>query len=153
MKKIIIALFALVASYGSLSAQTNGTVNSRGEKEVDVVASDATGWHKIGEMTASFSKERDVMTVIGADRFAAIKIKAVDADINISDLEVYYENGTTEKLNVRSEIKKGGESRVIDLKGKERSIKKITFVYKTLPNSTATKAALVVWGLKTNTTK
>ncbi len=152
MKKIMIALVAIVASLGSLSAQTNNTVQKRGEKEVDVVTSDKTGWQKIGEMTASFSKERDVMVVAGADRFASIKIKVTDADINITDIEVYYENGTQQKLNVRSQIKKGGESRVIDLNGSERSIKKIAFVYKTMGGS-ATNARLEVWGMKTNVVK
>jgi hypothetical protein len=148
MKKLIIILLALTASYTNASAQKKG----KGEKEVNVVTSDKTGWHKIGEMVASFSKERDVMVVAGADRFAALKIKVTEADIKISDIEVYYENGTQEDINVRVDIKNGGESRVIDLKGGERSIKKIAFVYKTAGGSTE-KAHLEVWGLKTNAKK
>ncbi|MBA3682621.1 MAG: DUF2541 family protein [Bacteroidetes bacterium] len=148
MKKLIIILMAITAGYSNMSAQKKG----KGEKEVNVITSDKTGWHKIGEMVASFSKERDVMTVVGADKFAAIKIKVTDADIHISDIEVYYENGTQEDINVKSNIKNGGESRVIDLKGGERSIKRIAFVYKTAGGSTE-KAHLEVWGLKTNAKK
>jgi len=39
---------------------------------------------------------------------------------------------------------------VIDLKGVEKDLKKIVFVYKTIPNQTADKATIEVWGLKTN---
>jgi hypothetical protein len=151
MKKLIILLFA-VASCGMLQAQKDNT-KGKGEKKVEVVTSDKTGWHKIGKMTASFKKEREVMVVSGADRFASIKIKAMDADIEITDLEVYYENDTKQDIEVRETIKAGTESRVIDLNGGERKLKKITFVYKTVPNSSNEKAELVVWGLKTNADK
>ena len=143
MKKIII-LLAAVFAFGTAQAQT------KGEKKVEVVTSDKTGWHKIGEMTASFKKERDVMIVVGADRFAAIKIKATGADINITDLEVHYENGTKQDIIVRHTIKNGTESRVIDLDGGERKLKKIVFLYKTVANDASEKAELEVWGLKTN---
>jgi len=46
-----------------------------------------------------------------------------------------------------------GESRVIDLNGGERNLKKIVFVYKTLPNRKDEKAHVEIWGLKTNTDK
>ncbi|MDX2172462.1 MAG: DUF2541 family protein [Bacteroidota bacterium] len=148
MKKIMIVLLAIVASTGMISAQKKG----KGEKKVVAVTSDAKGWQKIGEMTASFAKERDVMVVVGADKFAAIQIKVTNADINISDIEVFYENGTQEDIKVRSEIKNGGQTRVIDLAGGERNLKKIAFVYKTAGGS-ADKAQLEVWGLKTNAKK
>jgi hypothetical protein len=45
----------------------------------------------------------------------------------------------------------GNESRVINLNGGERSLKKIVFVYKTLPNQNKEKAEVAVWGLKINT--
>ena len=51
---------------------------------------------------------------------------------------------------MNSPVIAGNESRVIDLNGGERSLKKIVFVYKTLPNQKAEKAEVAVWGLKTN---
>ncbi len=148
MKKTIIILLAITASYGSMWAQKKG----KGEKEVDVVLNDKKGWHKIGEMVASFAKERDVMLIVGADKFAALQIKVTDADIIISKIEVFYENGTQEDINVRHEIKNGEKSRVIDLKGGEKQLKKVAFVYKT-ENGSADKAHLELWGLKTNAKK
>lgn len=147
MKKVFILLTAVLL-VGSLQAQKN-----KGEKKVEIITSDKPGWQKIGQMTASFKKERDVMVIVGEDRFAALKIKATEADINITDMEVHYENGTSQEIKVRQEIKKGTESRLIDLNGGERKLKKITFVYKTIANGGNEKAELEVWGLKTNAGK
>jgi hypothetical protein len=65
------------------------------------------------------------------------------------DLEVYYESGDKQDIQVRSPLKAGMESRVIDLNGGERSLKRIVFVYKTLPNQKDEKAHVEIWGLKT----
>ena len=118
-----------------------------------MVTSEKTGWHKIGETNVDFQKDRDEVSVIGADRFASLKFKMKDAPIDLMDVKVYYEDGDVQSVNVNSAIKMNGESRVIDLKGGERSIKKIAFVYKTKPNIKDKKGHLVIYGLKTNTDK
>ena len=117
-----------------------------------VVVSDKTGWHKIGETTVDFKKEKDEVSVIGADKFASIKFKVVDESIDLVSVEVFYESGDNQIININSHIKAPGDSREIDLKGgKERSIKKIAFVYKTIPNAQEKKAHLEIWGYKSNT--
>lgn len=147
MKKVFIFI-AIVLFCGCLQAQKR-----KGEKKVEIVTSNKPGWQKIGQMTADFKKERDVMVITGEDRFAALKIKVTDADINITDMKVHYENGTSQKIKVSQEIKKGTESLLIDLDGGERKLKKITFIYKTIANSDHEKAELEVWGLKIDTGK
>ena len=101
-----------------------GSIGIASAQTPAVMVSDAAGWHKIAERTVDFKMDKDEIAVMGSDRFSTIKFKAP------------------------------GESRVIDLKGgSERSIKKIIFVYKTLPNSKDEKAKVEIWGLKTNTVK
>lgn len=139
MKKLITILLALTASYRITSAQ-----------EPAVIMSDKTGWHKIGETTVDFKNDRDEIAVMGADRFAAIRFKVTDATIDLRDLEVYYESGDKQDIQVRTPVVKGAESRVIDLNGGERSLKKIVFLYKTIPNQKEEKAHVEIWGLKTN---
>jgi hypothetical protein len=138
-KTLLIILLALAGSYGKMTAQTPA-----------VIMSDKTGWHKIGERTVDFARDRDEIMVIGADRFSAIKFIVTDAPIDLIDLEVYYESGDKQNINVRTPVLAGKESRVIDLNGGERSLSKIVFVYKTLANQKADKANVEVWGLKTN---
>ncbi|MCD6065845.1 MAG: hypothetical protein K0S33_671 [Bacteroidetes bacterium] len=139
MKKIICILAIAIATVNTAVAQTK------------VVISDKKGWHKIGQTTVDFSKDRDEVKVVGADRFAALIFKVEDAPIDLVELEVYYESGDNQKIKVGYPVKAPGQSKEIDLNGGERSIKKIVFVYKTLPNRKDVKANVEIWGLKTNT--
>ena len=141
-KTILIAMIAITAGYGKVKAQVPA-----------VVVSDKTGWHKIAERNVDFVKDRDEVLVVGADRFSAIKFMVTGAPIDLQDLEVYYESGDKQDIQVRTPILSGKESRVIELNGGERSLKKIVFVYKTLPNQKDKKAHVDIWGLKTNPDK
>ena len=113
-----------------------------------VMTSDKAGWHKIGETTASFKTEKDEIVVLGADKFKSIRIKVTDAPIHISSLMVYFESGDAQDISLASDFKAGGESRVIDLKGADRAIKKVSFVYKTVANANNDKAHVELYGLK-----
>jgi len=142
-KSLIMLLLAVVGSFGIASAQTPS-----------VMITDEAGWHKIGERTVDFNKDRDEISVLGSDRFASLKFKVTEATIDLVSLEVMFESGDNQNVMISQSVKSPGESRVIDLKGgAERSIKKIVFVYKTLPNSKDEKASVEIWGLKTNKVK
>ncbi|MGV3629795.1 MAG: hypothetical protein ACO1O6_01240 [Bacteroidota bacterium] len=143
MKKVaILLLLAIAGSYTTAYAQTP-----------KVVVSDKTGWHKIGEVTVNFERDRDEVLVMGADKFAQIQFKVTEAPVDLQQMVVYYENGDKQPISIRQSVKAPGESRVIDLNGGERTIKKIVFEYKTLPNRKDEKAHVEIWGLKTNTDK
>jgi hypothetical protein len=119
-----------------------------------VVVNDKTGWHKIAETTVSFDREKDEVAVMMSDKFASLKFKVTDAAIELLDLDVSFEDGSTKNVMIGYAIKMPGESsRPIDLPGNEKSIKKITFRYKTLPNRQDKRAHVEIWGLKTNASK
>src|ERR1051325_4691171 len=106
MKKLMLVIFfAIAGGYFASFAQ-----------KPEVIATDKAGWHKIGETTVDFKKDRDELVVMGADRFASVKFKVTDAPIDLQDLEIYYEAGDKQDVMVRTPIQAGGESRVIDLK-------------------------------------
>ena len=132
-------LFVLTASVGKLCAQ-----------QPKVVMSDKAGWHKIAETSVSFSKERDDLLITGADKFSAIKIKVTEAPINLMSMVIYFDGGEKQNVELNSQLKMAGETKVINLNGGERDLDKITFVYKTLDNRKDDKAHVEVWGLKTN---
>lgn len=137
MKKAIVILFvAFMTQINFLKAQAPG-----------IVLSNKPGWHKIGDVTANFKLENESIIIMGADKFKAIKLKVTDAPINIQSLEVYYESGEVETIPVKSELKAGTETRIIDLKS-TLSLKKVVFTYKTLPNSKEEKAHVELYGLK-----
>jgi hypothetical protein len=138
MKKItMFLLLAIAIAYGSAHAQS-------------VVVSDKTGWHKIGSRTIDFKNDKDEITVMGADKFSSIKFKVNDAPVNLQNVEVYYETGDKQEIAVNSPIGPTMESKAFNLNGGERSLKKISFDYNTLPNMKDEKAEIEVWGLKTN---
>ncbi len=126
------------------------TVLFMNAQPVSPILSDRTDWHKIGETTVNFETDRDEITVIGADKFAAIKFKVKDVPIHLMDMEVYFDKGGKEDINVNFPLKPRGESRVIEFENGEQDLKKVVFVYKTLPNRNDHQAEVEIWGLKTN---
>ncbi|MGZ4034547.1 MAG: hypothetical protein ACXVPU_04375 [Bacteroidia bacterium] len=145
-KALMITLLAVTGTFGTMNAQEK-------KEQTAVIVSDTKGWHKIGETTVDFKKEKEEIVVVGADRFASIKFKVTEAPIDLMELEIFYESGDNQTIKVNQPVKSPGESRIIDLNGGERSLKKIVFVYKTLPNRKDLKAHVEIWGLKTNTDK
>ncbi len=137
MKKTLFILAACIVSLSSIKAQ-----------KVEVITSNKPGWHKIGETSADFKTDKDVIKVLGDDKFKSIKIKATDAAVHIDEMTVVYQDGEPEVIPVRYDFKAGTESRNIDLKGYERKIKEIDFIYRTVPNYKTDKAHVEIWGLK-----
>src|SRR3989337_783817 len=102
-------------------------LNAAFAQEPSVMLSDKPGWHKIGEVKADFKMENQSITVLGNDKFQSILLKVTDAPINIVDLQVFYESGETEKIDIKNELQAGSETRKIDLKGANQDIQKVVF--------------------------
>ncbi len=137
MKKTLLILSALLLSLNFTFAQ-----------KVAVETSNKEGWHKIGETTANFSGDKDEIIVLGADVFKAIRIKVTDAPVHIETMEVVFDNETRQNVDLKADFKAGEESRVIDLEGGDRKLKKVVYVYRTIPNFPIDKAHIELWGLK-----
>lgn len=75
----------------------------------------------------------------------AIVIEVRQATVNFEDVTIHFLNGSTMDVPVRSVIRAGDRSRVIDLPGDARVIRKIVFRYRTIGKGTA---KVVVWGKK-----
>ncbi len=105
-------------------------------------------WVLIGTTHANHDADHDFITLTGpGDNFRKLKFKVTDAPLNLFRMVVTYDNGVPDNIKVRQEIPKGGESRVIDLKGGKRSLKRIDFWYDTkgLLNG---KADVTIFGMK-----
>jgi hypothetical protein len=91
------------------------------------------GWQMIGTVEAGFKADHDTIAVRGPfDDFRKIKFKVTGAGLNLQRLVVVYDNGQPDNIEVRENIKEGGESRQIDLAGAgRRSIRRIDFWYDT----------------------
>lgn len=92
----------------------------------------AGSWRVLGTVHAKHTADHDALNVPGPhDYYRKIKFKVTDSPVNIQRLVVRYDDGAPENINTRIEIPKGGESRVIDLKGGKRKLKSIEFWYDT----------------------
>src|SRR5689334_16586970 len=75
-------------------------------------------WRLIGSVQADFKADHDTIIVRGPnDDFRKLKFKVTDAPLKLRRIIVTYDNGEPDKLEVREDIPKGGETRPIDLKG------------------------------------
>ena len=136
-KNLIVALMILVGITSKSFAQ-----------KVAVEESNKAGWHKIAETNVTLNNDKDEVMVIGKDHFKAIKLVVTDEPVEFTDLDVVYENDQRQDIQVRTLIKPGGETRVIDLDGTNRAIKKIVLKYKTVNNPGHDRAHVEIWGMK-----
>ncbi|MDI9320459.1 MAG: hypothetical protein QM530_08315 [Phycisphaerales bacterium] len=136
MKKVLLFAMILIAVNTEISMA----------QKVEVITSNKLGWHQIGKTTVDFKSDRDVIMILGYNRFSSIKFKVSEAPIELLDLEVYYEMGEKDDIKIQSSIKSNGESRIIDLNG-SRKVTKVIFIYKTLKNRNDKKAKVELWGL------
>ena len=89
-------------------------------------------WVRLGKVTASHTADHDKIKVEGRnDDFRKLKFRVTDSPLNMHKIIVTYDNGGSERLDVRENIARGGETREIDLQGGKRSIRTIEFWYDT----------------------
>jgi hypothetical protein len=114
----------------------------------EVITKNKAGWSKIGDAKVDFSNDKDKFILIGKDKFKSLQVKVKDAPVHIEAMSVEYEGGTKEDIALATELKTGDESRVIELKNPNSSIKNVTFVYRTVAGSGTSKAEIELWGMK-----
>lgn len=114
---------------------------------VAVVGAVADDWELLGRKTVALGADRDEIWVgTGEGTFKAIKLRVVDTGVEFDRLLVVLRNGRTIDVSIRDFIPAGGETRVIDLPGRERYITKVILHYTTRPG-TLDRAEVQLWGL------
>lgn len=124
-------------------------VSTEAQRAVRPKAGPAGAWRLLGSVQASFKADHDTIVVTGPnDDFRKLKFKVTDAPLKLRRVVVTYDNGEPDRLEVRHDIKQGGESRPIDLKGAgKRSLRRIDFWYET-KGVLKGKADVTVFGQK-----
>jgi len=89
-------------------------------------------WEHLGTRKITHVVDHDVIMVTAAEGvFTKLKFKVFKSPVHMMDMKVFFRNGQVQDIQLRQLIPAGGESRVIDLAGNKRFIKKVTFFYKT----------------------
>ncbi len=111
------------------------------------LTTDMTGrWEKLGEKRVDRAMDHDRIVIGRVEgTFTKLKLIVRHSAINMHKMVVHYGNGEDQEIEIRQDIPKGGESRVIDLSGKRRVIQSVDFWYDTkgLLND---KAIVELWG-------
>jgi hypothetical protein len=104
-------------------------------------------WEKLGERTVNGKMDRDVIDV-GADdgTFTAIRVKVEGSSLLMHEIRVVFLNGETFEPKTRLYFSKNSQSRIIDLPGNKRVIKRVEFKYGNLPGGG--NANVELWGKK-----
>jgi hypothetical protein len=109
-------------------------------------AASADSWEKIGERSVRLIGDRDVIpvTALRGD-FRRIKLRVTGNGVFINEVIVNFALGGADRLNVRSFIRAGGETRVLNLRGRDRVIRSVLMIYRSVPNSKG-RATVKVYG-------
>ena len=133
----IIGGILLISAIAASSASAQRRDDKRGDR-----------WEELGCQSVGLLGDRDTIKVGRREgRFKAIKLNVSGNDVHIMDLKVIYTNGAPDDIQVRSEIRQGGETRPLDLRGRERAIDRVELVYRAKPNFKG-KAKVCVTGLQ-----
>jgi hypothetical protein len=90
----------------------------------------ADRWAALGSRSVTDRVDHDTIVVTGAKGdFNAIKLTVQRSAVRFYRVVVHYRNGGQQEIQLRNVIEAGGETRVIDLRGKDRVIKAVDFWY------------------------
>ncbi len=109
-------------------------------------SSDARPWELLGVKKVNYGLDRDEIDVTaGEGMFTGIKLKVKHSPINMHRLAVHFGNGEVQEFELRDNFRAGSESRILDLPGNRRVIRKIVIWYDT-KNLAVGKGMVEVWG-------
>lgn len=105
-------------------------------------------WDELGRGLVGFGQDRDTIRVGRREgRFNKIAFEILNNDVQIQDVKVFFDRGPPQDLPVREFVRAGSRSRPLDLRGEDRVIDRIEFVYRSRPSPRG-PARIVVYGLR-----
>ncbi|MBL7802323.1 MAG: hypothetical protein JNL02_01205 [Saprospiraceae bacterium] len=103
-------------------------------------------WEMLGMRRVNYGLDRDEIAVTRAEGiFTALQIRVKGSPINMHKIVVHFGNGETQEFELRENFRAGSASRVLDLPGNRRVIRKVVFWYDT-KNLAGRKAVVQLWG-------
>lgn len=128
---ILAIIFSFSTSFTTNSFRTN---NKAGD------------WFFLADKKVSFGADHDVINFGNwRDDVRQLKLKVTDGPLKMYTMTIHFDNGATQKVELRNRFAQGSESRVIDLDGGLRHLTKIEFWYETKGFARG-KSRVAVWG-------
>lgn len=139
---ILLSIFAFTSAFSTASIAPVMDGSTTGK----AVVVKPPRWIKLGQRKVNYALDRDEILVTASEgRFTALKLRVKKGGINLHRMVVHFADGTKKEVALRANIQAGGSTRVIDLPGNRRIIRKVVFVYDT-KNLSGRKAVVELWG-------
>jgi hypothetical protein len=110
-------------------------------------ASKKTGdWFFLEDKRVGFEVDHDVIHFGNwKDDVRQLKLKITDGPLKMYDMKIHFDHGEVWDVSLRFRFAQGSESRVIDMNGGLRHLKKIEFWYETKGFARG-RSRVAVWG-------
>ena len=103
-------------------------------------------WRRLGTKQVDYRVDHDTINVpFYKGDFRRIQLRVRRAPVRFQRVVVHYRNGGDQELEFRDLIRAGGQTRPIDLTGRERQISSVDLWYETASLGRR-KAEVSVWG-------
>lgn len=110
------------------------------------VTLDQRPWELLGARQVNYALDHDEIAVTRAEGvFTAVQLRIKRSPINMHKMVIHYGNGETDEIDLRESYRAGSTSRVIDLPGNRRVIRKVVLWYDT-KNLAVGKGVVELWG-------
>lgn len=148
MKKILVSLMVAMGFFTLGFGQQGSQYQSESQLK-------QAGWEKIGQTTINLSNDYGIFdwdrdreeTINANNKYSTIMFRAKDATVNLTDVEVQYDNGQKEDLKLGTAIDANSNSEQLKLDTRQ-DLSKITFNFMKDENASPDKAVIEVWGRK-----
>ncbi|MCG8577176.1 MAG: hypothetical protein MI810_20000 [Flavobacteriales bacterium] len=103
-------------------------------------------WEKLGSRVVNMKADHDEIPVtITEGVFTKVKLKIMKAPIHLLNMNIIFKNGTNKNVAFNKKFPAGSSTRIIDLPGNKRIIKKVNLNYKSVPAGKG-RAVVSLWG-------
>lgn len=110
------------------------------------IQKDKGAWEKLGVKKVNMQADHDVITVTASQGvYTKVKLKVLKAPIHLLNMKIVFGNGASENVVFDKMFTAGSGTRIIDLPGNKRIIKKVILNYKSIPVGKG-KAVVVLFG-------
>jgi hypothetical protein len=104
------------------------------------------GWTSLGSRSVTFRMDRDVISAAGDGAFRQVRFVVDEGDLELYDVRIVFANGDTFSPATRLRFGENSRSRVIDLPGTLRVIRRIEFRYRSIAGGGEGRAVVHVYG-------
>lgn len=140
------SLGACVVHEGPASGPRATRVAERRDDRRDAMIDASSPWDKLGERWVNGRADRDVIHVGRREgRFQRLQLVVEHSALELYEMRIVFGDGSTYAPPMRLVFGPGSTSRVIDLPGGARVIRRVEFRYGNLPGGG--RAQVELWGL------